>query len=149
MPLILHALITTQAGDARYYQWTAEGGTIANPDPSLPNVTINWNPSAPTKTLTLTPYSILDAKGDETSITVDIQNTFTNTWTASSGTWSDKFNWSLNVLPETCHQVVMPSQGSAVTINVPTGTISEFKTMTNGANINITLEGNAQLIVKE
>jgi alpha/beta superfamily hydrolase len=135
--------------NARYYSWTVEGGTILNLNPLSPNVTVQWTANAPVKSLTLIPYSELDAKGDAVVINVNVQNSFTNTWIVNGGSWSSMSSWSLNALPESCHDVVLPSKPSPTIITIPANTIAIVKSFTNGNNMTLNLLTNSKLTVLE
>jgi Carboxylesterase family/Secretion system C-terminal sorting domain len=55
---------------AFYYDWQVVGGSFVNRDPYSNTVSVQWDSSAITKQLTVTPYSSQLARGIATSITI-------------------------------------------------------------------------------
>ena len=53
----------TASGTAFYYDWQVTGGTITNRNPYSNAVTVSWNSTATTRSLSVTPYSRQLARG--------------------------------------------------------------------------------------
>lgn len=72
----------------------------------------------------------------------------TNTWDGStSGNWNTSSNWSLNVVPTSSHDVVIPD-GITATITVNTAAVCKSLTMNGGGSANtLTISGTNSLTV--
>lgn len=53
-------------------------------------------------------------------------NSTQNTFTKPSGNWFDQTNWSLNEIPDICHDVIIPA---GATVNIPNGTAAYCYTL--------------------
>ncbi len=73
----------------------------------------------------------------------------TNTWDGSSSVnWNTPANWSLNLVPTTAHDVVVPDGGVRPNITVNTGAVCKSLTMNGGGNPNtITIAAGQSLSV--
>ncbi len=140
---------TTQSGLAKYYHWEVTGGTLVNYNPSLNYVTVNWSNTATSRSLKLTPYSKWDGKGDQVTINVNVADSFTNTWTAStSGQWTETGKWSLAMVPEPCHHVAIPAQISPVEVTLQSSQTYQIKSLTLGNNAKLTVKQPGNLILQ-
>ena len=140
---------TTQSGLARYYHWEVTGGTLVNYNPSLNYVTVNWSTTATTRSLKMTPYSKWDGKGDPVTINVNVADSFTNTWTATtSGQWTDTAKWSLTSVPEPCHHVTIPAQISPIEVTLQSSQPYQIKSLTIGNNARVTVKQSSNLLIQ-
>jgi hypothetical protein len=89
---------------------------------------------------------LCDGKDNDCDGDYDEGLTLDNTWVASgSGDWTNPTNWSLGIIPAACHDVILPTSGTArtITIGVPTEafarsvTIFSNNTLVNNAMLNI------------
>ncbi|MFZ1703244.1 MAG: alpha/beta hydrolase [Saprospiraceae bacterium] len=101
---------TVRQDSGAYYDWQLIGGNFVFHSPYSNKVSVLWNENAPVKTLSVTPYSYHRARGDADTITVTILPRVNNTWVGSSGSWSTIDSWSLESLPNVCHNVIFPNQ---------------------------------------
>ncbi len=64
--------------------WKITGGTFITQNTNSTEITVLWDLTEPIHQIKLTPYSIWDAKGEETLINISIAETFVNQWTGTS-----------------------------------------------------------------
>ncbi|MBK9733703.1 MAG: carboxylesterase family protein [Saprospiraceae bacterium] len=139
----------TQSGLANYYQWQIIGGSFINMHPSQPFVTVQWSPEAPVKSLSLTPYSVHDAKGDQTIINITMSSAFQNNWTSNvDGMWNASSNWSIGYIPESCHNVIFPAQIIPITVTVPQNQQYQIKSINVGNKVTVKISSPTQLIIQ-
>ncbi len=139
----------TNQGLAAYYHWEVTGGVILNNNQPSSSVTIQWNINAPLHHVKLTPYSIWDAKGTQTELDVIIAQEFENIWTATSDIWTNTNNWSLLSIPESCHNIIVPNQGSPIEIILQSEQNYHIKSLSIGTNAKLTVRNPALLIVQD
>lgn len=141
---------TTEPNLASYYDWEITGGEILTFNPHLSNsINVEWDVDAPLHQVKLNPYSIWDAKGDSASKMITIAQEFTNVWSSQDGTWLDESNWSLLQLPENCHHVVIPDNSQIQTVTVPPNVSTEIKSISLGNNVNLHINPQSQVTVKD
>lgn len=97
----------------------------------------------------MTPYSLLDAKGDEVVLNITSASTFQNTWMLGSDTWINDEGWTLGQLPESCHHVVIPNQTSEININVHPNISTTIKSLYIGTNATLTVQNPSQITVQD
>ena len=71
-------------------------------------------------------------------------NSVQNTFTKPNGNWFDQTNWSLNEIPDICHDVIIPA-GSDV--NIPNGTIAYCYTLIVELNANLAIPQGSEIFV--
>ena len=139
---------STISGFASYFQWEVTGGIILNNNPQVADVNIQWDINAPIHQVKLTPYSVWDAKGNQTELNVTVAPEFQNTWTASSNLWTDANNWSLFSVPASCHNIIIPNQESPIEIILQTEQIQQIKSLFLGTNAKLTIRNPAMLLIQ-
>jgi hypothetical protein len=140
---------STQSGLARYYHWEVTGGTLVNYNPLSPTVTVIWDTQATVRNIKLTPYSKWDAKGDTVLLTVEMSAAFQNQWSAGTGLWNVATNWTMGVLPESCHHVIIPNQSAPIEVTIPQGNIFYIKSISVGNNVKLIIKNPASLVVQD
>lgn len=134
---------------ASYYDWKIIGGSFVNMSNWDNQVTVIWDINAPNKSISMTPFSSLDAKGDEVALNITSASTFQNTWMLGSDTWSNDEGWTLGQLPESCHHVVIPNQTSEININVHPNISTTIKSLYIGTNATLTVQNPSQITVQD
>ena len=141
---------SVQPGLAKYYHWQITGGTFVTMNPSSPTVTVQWDANVPTHTLQMTPYSIHDAKGDQVSLNVNVGSSFVNTYQITSGgSWANSPAWSLGIIPESCHHVVVPAQTNLINIIIPENQNYQILSLTLRDKVTVSLPNSTQLLVTD
>ena len=133
---------------APYYQWIVEGGSFTTaPNVQDAHASVQWDVNAAIQKLTVVPYSRQWTRGDSITIQVNVSATATNTWQGTDTNWKKYQNWSLNALPQYCHDVVVPEEAVGDPI-LPTGTQCIVKSVTAYTNKFITLSTGSELIIQ-
>jgi hypothetical protein len=70
-------------------------------------VTVIWDPSASARKITVKPYSVNWAEGNELDMDVNIINNGSIIWTGATQEWGQRFNWNIFCLPQYCHDVII------------------------------------------
>lgn len=107
--------------DGLYFDWSVIGGTIIGNSTGA-QVEIEWDQNASVHEVAVTPYSKLDAKGDEISLAVEVSTIQVNEFVAVDNSWNSIDNWSLALLPNRCHDVIIDHEvisvlGSPLEVN--------------------------------
>jgi hypothetical protein len=123
--------------EAYYYDWELLGGTFIDMNIFSSSVSVSWDPVATEHILMLTPYSIHGAKGKTDSLHVNVYAGGDNTWTGQSGSWMDISKWSLGHMPQVCEDVFFNDQPLPVLVDLNTGDLQRFRSITIGKNTNI------------
>jgi len=76
----------------------------------------------------------------------DIANPQTNYWTGSSGSWHNASNWSLGVVPDRCHNVMI-SGANEIVITIEPKERAEARSVTIGTSNNLEIEEAAILSI--
>jgi len=138
--------ITT--GLATYYDWSVVGGSFINMSNWDTQVTVLWDINAPTKSISTTPYSINDAKGDEVTLNINVASSFQNTWLIGSDTWVNSAGWNLGQIPESCHHIIIPNQNTSVTVTVPQHINTTIKSLYIGTNATLKVSNASQITLQ-
>lgn len=110
-----------QTVSAPYYKWFITGGTFTqNPDANDTQVSVQWDVNSATHTIGVVPYSGQWARGDTTLALITVSDFGTNTWQGQNSLWNVYANWSLNALPQQCHDVIIPQLASGDPV-IPSG----------------------------
>ncbi|NNE29365.1 MAG: alpha/beta hydrolase, partial [Saprospiraceae bacterium] len=107
-------------GTGFYFDWVVNGGILVNPDNYSSNITVLWDPGASDRSLTVVPYSCLDAKGDTVVLEVEWYDSGVNVFLGVTNLWSNSGNWSLGHLPTYCEDVEIVSSLGLPTLEVST-----------------------------
>lgn len=135
-------------GVGAYFDWEITGGSFNSMSTSSNEVTVLWDESAPLQQLTVTPYSILDAKGDEYSVDIQLQVNAINSYNYTNSIWEDPSNWSLGHSPIACEDVIFSNTDIPVVIDhigsaiVNSIEINEDITLTNMGQLTIDQKSN-------
>lgn len=140
---------STIQNEAAYYHWEVIGGTILNPNTNVSSISVQWNISAPVHEIRLTPYSKWDSKGATTMKSISMSPAFTNTWQSMNGSWTETNKWSLNQLPESCHNVVFDDQSVSTLVTVPDTVVTEIKSLLVGTNVTLDINPQANIVVND
>lgn len=139
----------TVSNNAAYYDWKITGGTFITQNTNSTEITVLWDLTEPIHQIKLTPYSIWDAKGEETLINISIAETFVNQWTGTNAAWENPQFWSLLMLPQSCHHVVFPSHPiSPIQIQVSENQNYIIKSLNIGHNVNVLIPALSSIIVQ-
>ncbi len=138
----------TNTGLASYYQWDVIGGTILNVNPFSNHITVSWNTIEPVHSIKLTPYSKWDAKGDPVTMMVNVAPAFQNIWMSDSGSWTNKTQWSLQQVPESCHNVIIPEKPANTVITLQSNQAHKIRSLFVGTNATISIIPPASLTIE-
>lgn len=124
-----------EEGNGVHYDWQLSGGSFNTTSTSSSEVDLTWQVNNPNSQISVTPYSKLDAKGDEIALDITLQNNATNTFLNQSPDWSDVNNWDLLHSPLACEDVLIidPNVAIDITISSP----SEVNSLFIGNNVNL------------
>jgi len=127
-------------GNGQYYDWQISGGIFNNQNPNETEADVTWLENNPEYQISVTTYSKLDAKGDQLTLDIDLQNNATNTYLNINSNWHDTNNWDLLHTPLECEDVVINGSINVI-INSPTEVnsilISENSTLQNNSILTI------------
>lgn len=88
---------------------------------------------------------ICDLKDNDCNGTIDdLVAPLTNTWIAGNGNWDLAANWSLGILPERCHNVVI-NGANGVTVTIPNGYMAKARSVTIHAGKSLQVNTSASL----
>jgi hypothetical protein len=124
-----------EEGNGNYYDWQITGGSFNTMNTGSAEVDLTWQENNPNYQLSVTPYSKLDAKGDEILKDVILQNNTTNTFLNQSSDWSDANNWDLLHAPLACEDVIISQSDAHIDITVASPT--EINSIVIGENVNL------------
>ncbi len=124
-----------EEGNVNYYDWQITGGSFNTMNTGSKEVDLTWQENNPSYQLSVTPYSKLDAKGDETVKDVTLQNNTPNTFLNQSSDWSDTNNWDLLHAPLACEDVIINESDAHIDIIVASPT--EINSIFIGDNVNL------------
>ncbi len=127
-------------GNGIYYDWQIVGGVFNSQSTSDTEAEVTWLENNPEYQISVTPYSNLDAKGDEIVIDIDLQSNATNAFLNLTDDWNDNNNWELLHPPLACEDVVFSGVNDVV-ISSPV----EVNSLVIGENT--TLQNNSMLTV--
>jgi len=129
-----------------YFDWVVAGGDILTQDStSADKIDIQWQIGQNDHEVTISAYSILDAKGEEMQISVEVLADAHNLYTGDSGNWADLAKWSLAHVPTACEDVTISGTGNAIEV------IIDEDVFINSLLVNstITLINNATLDINQ
>jgi len=125
--------------EAYYFDWQVTGGSIVNLSNYESTVSVVWDTNATGHKLEVTPYSILDAKGETITIDIELLTSADNNFLAITSDWHSIQNWSLGHLPTACEDVILNSAGtisSAADFNIHSLEVRADATLILGAGTN-------------
>ena len=134
-------------GTGVYFDWQVTGGTFVQLNNYDSQVTVDWDANAAIKKLTVTPYSALDAKGDELTININVLPVATNTFNATNSIWEDQNNWNQGHVPNQCEHVILPNGVLPQDLTI-SSTIG-INSLQIGENLNVLLTGGHQLFIHQ
>lgn len=135
--------------NAKYYHWTITGGTIQPHAITSDSVYVIWDPMATQHSISVRPYSRQWAPGPLTSLQIQMIETATNIWQGQNAVWTDRGNWSLNHIPQSCHHVIIPGGSGIAEPMIPANVYSEVKSVELGQNRFLQIETGSTLIIKD
>ena len=131
--------------ESRYFDWMVSGGSFLEMQSSSPEVTVIWDDQASNHSLSVVPFSDLDARGDTLTLDVQLLDNGTNTFLAESSQFEAPSNWSLNHVPNQCEDVEMP--GQAMPFDVTISSETSVHSISIGPNLNVIVAGNGAFTV--
>ncbi len=103
-------------GIGQYFDWTIVGGVFTQMSPLSDTVEVLWDASSATKSISVVPYSALDAKGNLLSLIVEKYGSGNNEYLSVNADWNDPSNWSLGHLPVYCEDVLISNVSNLTTL---------------------------------
>jgi len=136
---------TLPNGNGTYFDWLVTGGTFLQTSPYSTAATVLWDANATDHSLTVVPYSELDARGDSITLNLNIENSAINQYIGTDSSWSNPNNWSLTRTPLPCDDVQL--SGSMIDVNISDNTLinSLLLTTTN----ELTIGTSASLLIQQ
>ncbi len=135
-------------GNGHYFDWQVNGGTVQTSSTSSDTIVITWDSNASTHSLKVTPYSILDARGDTLELNINIGQNETNSYTFHNDIWEDVNNWSLVKLPSFCTDVII-SQNTPDTVYMNSSATINSLLIDTSQTLEFMPEANLQVYQKQ
>lgn len=114
----LTKLYTIEDSTIAYFDWILEGGAFTQMSSNNGTVEVEWDQNAMKHSLSVVPYTHLDAKGDTVSLIIDVNTNASNEFLFVNQDWSDIQNWSLNHLPSQCEDVIVGDRPHLYTLTL-------------------------------
>ena len=132
-------------GIGHYFDWSVTGGTFLQTSPYSSTATVMWDESATIHSLQIIPYSLLDARGDTSSLNINIAPSATNIFIPTNTSWESPTNWSLGRTPLPCDDI-------GISGNVPLVEIlnnTSINSLTVGQNVNVEILPTAEVSIRQ
>ena len=135
--------------NAFYFHWSVIGGVIQPHVNTSHTVSVAWDNSAPTHSITVTPYSRQWAAGNPVMLEVQLTDSAVNIWLGNNESWINKDNWSLLHIPQSCHHVIIPGGTGIAEPMIPAEVLSSIKSIDLGQNRTLEIQPGSSLIIRE
>ncbi|MFT4532884.1 MAG: hypothetical protein ACJA1A_002332 [Saprospiraceae bacterium] len=141
-----------EEGNGIYYDWQVTGGSFNTMNNVSTEVDLTWQENNPNYQLSVTPFSKLDAKGEDILLDVTLQNNVVNTFLNQSSDWSDVNNWDLFHAPLACEDIVINPSDAPIDITIANPTeinslfIGNTVNLLNNSELTINLKNNTDPI---